>query len=848
LTLRSVTVFNLKRAMTAPRDTGDVLNEWLYQFAWEETEEPADKTEPTSGAWLLLKNAGGVGDELEQRMQAAGFDVRGFSDSAAIDAFTQSGDADSIAGVVHLWAMDACEADPDEGLIASLGAIQLLSKAGGAGKHWFITKGAQAVEGDELTSPWQTRFWGLARTLQVEHPDQLGGCIDLDPAGADELDLLIAEIRGPGADSEVAFRGGKRKVARLVRPETAAADTAAAAPTLDADASYLVTGGVGALGLQVAQYLATCGAKHLVLTGRSGISTDDQRVVLQALEDAGVTVDVVAADIGEEKDVARVLAMAPRLRGIVHAAGVLDDGMLMQQTPERFRKVASAKVDGAWRLHKQTLDLPLDFFVMFSSVASVMGSPGQSNYASANAFMDGLAHYRRQQGLAATTINWGPWADVGMAASDVVLQRLMKDGWQPMNASQGCDFISHLLTARDLPQAAVIPVDWAQFVQRIPGASDWSTLALLIPAGGAGALTPSSADAAADRVKAAAPKERVDLISSYLLERIAQTLRVPAADLDEFAELSALGVDSLTAVELRIWVQGDLDVDLAVEQLFTTPSIRELAMSIDQMLTGATPAETTVDAGAEPAQPNWIVRPQPRPDARMRLFCFPFAGGGASAFKDWTGTAPEDIEICTIQLPGREERIGEPLLTDMQTVVEALAPVISTLADRPFAFFGHSMGAIVAYEAAKAMRKIGAAEPAHLFLSARAAPHLEREGEPLRALPNKELMDRLHETYGAVPETIRRSPELQEVFLPILRADVALLETHADTASEPLACPITVFGGAGDPAISPAMLAGWRERTSARFIQYELPGDHFFINDERAAVMAVIAERLLADP
>ena len=850
LTLRSVPVFSLKRAMSKPRATSDVLDEWLYQFVWEEDEVTLDDTPSTDGDWLVLMDGGGIGVELVRRMQARGQQVRTATDPAAVDSLIGSNEAQSLAGIVHLWGMDASETEPDTALLASLNVVQVLSRAGISTRHWFVTQGAQAVTAEDVVSPWQTRFWGFARTLQVEHPDQLGGCVDLDANVSDsnpgDLDMAIAEFCRSNLNTEVAFRKGTRRVSRLVRLEPCEQSVDPHQPLkLDANASYLVTGGMGALGLLVAQYLATCGAKHLLLTGRSGVSTDDQRSALHALEDAGVRVEVVAADIGNADDVARVLAMAPRLRGIVHAAGVLDDGMLMQQSAHRFRKVASPKVDGAWHLHSQTLEHSLDFFVLFSSVASVMGSPGQSNYASANAFMDGLAHYRKQQGLPATAINWGPWADVGMAASEVVLQRLMHDGWQPLNATQGCDFIAHLLTARDLPQAAVIPVDWGQFAQRIPGVSDWSTLKHLVSVDRSSPLTSNAAEAAAERVKAAASDQRADLICSYLLERIAQTLRVPAADLDEFAQLSALGIDSLTAVELHIWVESDLNVDLAVEQLFTTPSIRELAISVDQLLGGSRSAVTESDRDdAMGVQPQWVVCPQPRPDARLRLICFPYAGGGASAFRDWADAMPEDIELCVVQLPGREQRLDEPLMTNMPELVDALTHELMAYRDRPFAFLGHSMGAIVSYEVACRLRATGAAQPTHLFVSARAAPQLENHSDPLRFLDNSQFIERLHQAYGAVPEAIRQSARLQDVFLPILRADVALLETHTDVAADLLDCPITAFGGASDPAISAAMLAGWRERTSAAFDQHEFPGDHFFIHAEREAVMATLLDCL----
>ncbi len=851
LTLRSVPVFSLQRAMSTPLATKDVLSEWLYQTDWEALGVSAEG-EATTGEWLILTDTGGVGSLLAQRLQQQGQRVHTVSAADAVDAQIVTGDLSSIAGVVHLWGLDAGEHQPDAALLNTLHVVQSLARAGIEATHWLVTCGAQAVTPEDVVSPWQTRFWGFGRTLQVEHPGQLGACIDLADVSAD-LEQLVTELCRQPRETEVAYRHGKRCVARLVRPEPTD-NNSAATLRLDAQASYLITGGVGALGLQVAQFLATAGARHLLLTGRSGISTDDQRTVLHALEEAGVKVDVIAADIGNDKDVARVLAQAPMLKGIVHAAGVLDDGMLMQQSAERFRAVASPKVDGAWHLHQQTLHHELDFFVMFSSVASVIGSPGQSNYASANAFMDGLAHLRRQQGLPATAINWGPWADVGMAASDVVLRRLMHDGWQPMTASQGCEFIAHLLTDRSHAQAAVLPVEWGTFIQRIPGATDWRTLAHLVPDNAQSPLTASAAEAAASRVKEADATDRTDAVSAYLLERIAQTLRVPAADLDEFAALSALGIDSLTAVELRSWVQSDLTVDLAVEQMFTTPSIRELAIAIDQQLGGSAasaedPVTSAVPAGVSTetaTQGQWLVCPQPRADAQVRLICFPYAGGGASAFTDWAELLPDNIELCIVQLPGRETRLREPLLSDMKQLADILVEELHPFMDRPFAFFGHSMGAMVCYEVARRLNNKGDALPYQLMLSARAAPQLQDLSEALRFLDNDAFIARLHDLYGAVPEAIRQSAELQQVFLPILRADVTLLETHPHDAGEPLSCPVTVMGGSNDPAISAAMLAGWQQLCSEKFSQHEFAGGHFYLHAQREKVVALVVEKLLS--
>ena len=221
-------------------------------------------------------------------------------------------------------------------------------------------------------------------------------------------------------------------------------------------------------------------------------------------------------------------------------------------------------------------------------------------------------------------------------------------------------------------------------------------------------------------MKEALPPKRVDHISSYLLERIAQTLRVPAADLDECAQLGDLGVDSLTSVEIQLWVRSDLEVELTIEHLFTSPSIRDLAILVDQFIEGKSNSSEQGEKDVSVKNGRWVICQQPRPEAKLRLFCFPYAGGGASAFKSWNEFFSDDIELCIFQMPGREERLSEKLITDMSQLVDVLVEEITTYSDRPFAFFGHSMGAIVAYETACHLRKVGSSGPLHIFQIGRA--------------------------------------------------------------------------------------------------------------------------------
>ncbi|WP_226594929.1 SDR family oxidoreductase, partial [Microseira wollei] len=238
--------------------------------------------------------------------------------------------------------------------------------------------------------------------------------------------------------------------------------------SIQPDGSYWITGGLGALGLEVAEWLVEKGARQLVLTGRSQVSVAAKQRI-SSFEQSGARVLVVKADVSQPNQVVEVLEKIqkelPPLRGIIHAAGVLDDGVLQQQSIERFGRVMAPKVAGAWNLHNLTANLPLDFFVGFSSVAALFGSAGQGNYAAANAFMDGLAHYRQAMGLPGLSINWGPWANVGMAASleSRSRDRIQTMGMAAIPVERGLVALEQLLN-QSASQVGVMPINWSQLI------------------------------------------------------------------------------------------------------------------------------------------------------------------------------------------------------------------------------------------------------------------------------------------------------------------------------------------------------------------------------------------------
>lgn len=249
-----------------------------------------------------------------------------------------------------------------------------------------------------------------------------------------------------------------------------------------------------------------------------------------------------------------------------------------------------------------------------------------------------------------------------------------------------------------------------------------------------------------------------------------------------------------------------------------------------------------------PATPQtWLVEPQPQPNATLRLFCFPYAGGGAAAFVPWRRLLPPTVALHVVQLPGRESRLREPAYRRMTPLVDALAPVLAPLLDRPYAFFGHSMGALVAFESARALRRRGAPLPVSLMVSGRRAPQLPDRASPLHPLDDAAFVQAMIQRYNGIPRLILDEPELMEIFLPILRADVELFESYVADDEAPLATPIVAFGGESDPHATLDELRAWQEQSSAGFRLRSFPGDHFYLQPQREALVTEILRTLALD-
>jgi NADPH:quinone reductase-like Zn-dependent oxidoreductase/acyl carrier protein len=550
-----------------------------------------------SGDRVLIHAAsGGVGQAAVQLAQRVGAEIFATAGSPEKQQFLAEL---GIEHIMHSRTLDFAEQITE--ITGGLGVDLLLNSLSGD----FIPRGLDIMApGGRFLEIDKVGIWTPDQVAQAR-PDIDYFTIAIDHLSAEEPDLIqemLAELAAEFAsgklqplpmriyslgDAVSAFRlmAQTRHIGKIVISQEEAAPLEAP-PELHIrkDATYLITGGFGGLGSEVARWLVDQGAQNLLLVGRSAPNEAGQALIAE-LSEAGANIQARQADVGDDAQVRQLLgALAadsslPPVAGVIHAAGVLDDGVLTQQTWERFERVMRPKTEAARLLHEHTKHLPLDFFVMFSSLASVLGSPGQGNYAAANAYLDGLAYARQRQNLPALTINWGPWAKVGMTAASARRDPTQRTagGLQMITPDLGIQALERLMQQTS-PQVVVMPVDWPSFLRPFGEGNEPALLSDL-----AAAVEPTIADDSAasellQDLQNAAPDERHELLVSFLSERLVAILGLTTVDrIDTHKALSEMGMDSLMAVELKNTLDAAVKRNLPATIAFEYPTIDAMA-------------------------------------------------------------------------------------------------------------------------------------------------------------------------------------------------------------------------------------------------------------------------------
>ncbi len=601
------------------------------------------------GSWIILADESGMAEQLAERLRAeeqtpilvhagdsfAAHSAQQFSlNPGAPEDFKRllrealTPDLPPCRGIVHLWALDAppfatitpanlmaAQFKTIAGALHIVQALQAVATAKSAGL-WLVTRRAQPVGPDpgELAVP-QAPLWGLGKVIAMEHPELRCTLVDLDAAGG--VLELQREIMTQDSEDQIALRRGVRHVPRLVASSMRLDPPGGSSLPITGEGTYLVTGGLAGLGLLTAHWLVEQGGRHLVLLGRSQPSEAAQATIRE-MEAAGAQIVVAHADVADYDRMAQLIAdinaSLPPLRGIIHSAGTIDDGVLLQQNWPRFEKVMRAKILGAWNLHALTQNRPLDFFVLYSTGASLVGSAGQGNHAAANTFMDVLAHQRAALGLPALSINWGAWSEIGTVTRHRQGDRITLHGRSAIAPLQGLLILQRLLQGAP-PQIGVLPVDWAAafagmgerlhapfFAEIRRGVRSRPAVAGERHAGAAEAQPPTLLT----RLKAAPLSKRRQLLQQFVQEQAVKVLGWgPSRPVPLHQPLTELGLDSLMAVELRNALGKGVEQTLPATLLFDHPAIENLVDHLGKNVLGleisATAEEELPKANGKPA-------------------------------------------------------------------------------------------------------------------------------------------------------------------------------------------------------------------------------------------------------
>ncbi|MBV9949558.1 MAG: SDR family NAD(P)-dependent oxidoreductase, partial [Myxococcales bacterium] len=804
------------RAVETQRRSGEEIGPSsgpLYRVAWAPAER-GERAACLSGDWAVLASA----DHLREAQALA-------DELGALGARARVGTLEEIAAGAPAANVVFCtpptlrtEAAAEEAILAVGRALPV---ARALAEHrvrvWWVTRGAVAAGRGEDVDVASAALLGFGRALLAERPEGTTRLLDVD-AGTPIADVLAAQVGMNDEEPEVAWRDGRRYVPRLGRVR----DTAASA-TFPAwgEGTVLFTGGLSALAREAAVVLALQGVRDLVLLGRRGAAAPHADETKARLESLGARVSVVACDVTDRDGLQEVLRTVSRrgpLRAVVHAAGAIDAAPIGELTPERLARVMDAKVRGAWNLHLLTRGLPLEHFVLFSSVAGSLVPAGLAGYAAANAFLDGLAAHRAALGLPAKSIIWGPWAGLGMAeALDASRHRwLARQGVQALTPVRGRALLATALVS-PVTSAIAASLEPPRFTgEHARPLPVWQGLVRPRIGSLAGPLD------AAVLLRSEPEPVATAIAVGWVCAAAASLLSQGGEPFPMDKRLRDLGFDSLMALELRAALSRRAGVSFPGHTPLEALSIAEIAAWMVGSVRGPDRSRTVDAAEFE------VVAVVPAP--RSRLFCFHDAGGSAAVFAPFGRLATAGVEVHTVSPVRRGRRASQE---EGRRFLREAVDYVRARSDVPFALFGQSLGGLLAWRIAEELAATLGPLPAFVAPSASLPPSLAREGTG--SSERGEAVARA--AMAAAHPQIRSDVE----------SDLALWRSIPASAGSPLGVEIVAFAALDDTVVTEPQVKLWAAESTKAFALRTLPGDHGFLRADghaRETLLEDLARRL----
>jgi surfactin synthase thioesterase subunit/acyl carrier protein len=631
----------------------------------------------------------------------------------------------------------------------------------------------------------------------------------------------------------------------------------------------VITGGLGGLGLAFAEWAVAKGARKLMLVSRRSVpersvwssvpENDSQHGLVQkliALADAGAEVETVSLDVRDDVALENLFdRLAQRkvpVRGIVHAAGVNWFGKVLTLDVERFLDTLKTKITSSWQLHQRSLEMDLDCFVLFSSVSAVWGSVELSHYTAANQFMDMLSLYRSGLDLPTLCVDWGPWADVGMSANPSDQPVLEKLGFRLMPPGRAMAAMEAALGA-DRSLSLIADMDWDRFrifIDFCPQPSMFSDVAANLDKFGlfkAGKL---------DAILNSSPDEARATIEKVVRMKLRSVTLIESSDtIDPEQRFNFMGMDSLMALSFAAELENYFHAELPSTLTYNYPNIRVLTdylfgllyvpteRPVREIAESLAPDEKSTGAGPSPETGGWFKHLGfASAQATNTLFCFPYAGSGVSVFAPLSQAIGSGTDVVGVQIPGREDHAGVPACRNMDRLINVLIERFPEQHSDYF-IFGHSLGAVVAYEFVLGLQLAGKKLPGGLIVSGCNAP-LARAETSLHRLDSDEFISRILKTYPNSQDIAEREQALRKNE-GLLRADLELLENY-QPSNRPLQVPLTVVRARQDPLIEDKKIRQWLDLSENSFNLVFIDGDHQLIAEQHRRLADVIRQAMRA--
>ncbi len=739
---------------------------------------------------------------------------------------------------------------------------------------WVVTEGSQRVKTEEATSLnlVAAPLWGFAKTLYLEHPEWRGGMIDLEAGGDpdEKVSLLMSKVLQPENESCIAIRNGNQYVEQLVSAKKQLKKRL----KFRDDGAFIITGGLGGLGLESASWAVEKGAKHLVLISRrkmpdralwDTIESDHKHYSviqkLQMLEEKGATVELVSMDICNvvmlEGLFNNLKEQEVPVRGILHAAGVNWFSKIMQLNRMDFFNTLDIKISATWALHQLSKSHDLDCFILYSSVSALWGSVNLSHYTAANFFMDALSLYRSGYGQKALSINWGPWDEVGMSAKAEEREVLGKMGFSLMPPQEALRAMG-LELATSKPLSLISRIDWEKYRSFIDFTLQPSLFEQVATYSIAN-IYGGSRDHL-DHILEASPEKARERIEEVVRTELRSVMLIESMDhIPEDQRFNFLGMDSLMAILLATKLEEYFHVKLPNTLAYNYPHIRAVTDHLFELVyeasegvgepvikqqTGQPTEESStqsMEEGNSVPAGNWFkVMKKPEGETNITLYCFPYAGSGPEAFQSWSTNIHPGIKLIGILPPGKGDRAAEKPYASMHELVSYLANAF-TPPEGPYAFYGHSLGALTAYECYVALKKVGKRTPDHLFLSGSNAPRV-REDRFIHELPDEDFIDVIMEKYEDNSQDSERRLALERT-ADILRKDMQVLETY-QPSEETVDAPMMIIVGESDTLLSSKKVRKWALLSEKDFSISYIPGGHNLVNEQQTVLLNLIEGQL----